>query len=429
VSRVATSLLPALVLLFPSRGSATLVLDPLGERALQSGGELEAHIGNHCEGERDSSKCHEGGVLVCQGGQTMSYTKCQATEECDHGTCREDVCDSKPDGRHCSSDRVVTCNASQAVSVEECSFYQECKRDPLRANMASCQEHVCEEKVDGSYCKDGHVVSCTGGKTTDTFECSISQKCKAGATNGVQRAVCEEHDCEGKAVGTYCMHGGLVECQRQGSGQFSKCPFYQECHGHGVADCEEDACDDKPDGWHCKGDHRVKCEGLRTVDFEICANFSECRLSLGAAEPVCQSRPPTPAPPADLPPQSAAPDVAMFCSGKSSGAYCLHNMVVECRGMQAVSSTKCSFYQECHGDHGAAHCEENACDDKPDGWRCKGDNRVKCQALRTVDFEICSDADGECRETPGSAICESGAKSVAPSAGALLLAVLLAPAW
>mmetsp|Transcript_101417 Transcript_101417/g.293337 ORF Transcript_101417/g.293337 Transcript_101417/m.293337 type:complete len:309 (-) Transcript_101417:236-1162(-) len=282
-----SSLLAVLALGSPALVSTNALLDTLGERAVQSQGQIEGHMGNLCDDEHDGSKCHDGGVLVCQGKQTTSYTKCKATEECEHGACQEEACKSKADGFHCSSDQVVECRAARTAGVTVCSFYEECKKDPLQSNMASCQEDVCQHKPDGSYCKDDHVVECSGGRTKDTSKCAISQKC---AESGIAGAACEEKDCVGKASGTYCMHGGLVECQGMRTAQFTKCPFYQECSGsHGAAQCEEDACDDKSDGWHCKGDHRVKCEGSRTVDFEVCPEFQECHKVDGAAEPVCQS--------------------------------------------------------------------------------------------------------------------------------------------
>merc|ERR1712127_643472 len=62
--------------------------------------------------------------------------------------------------------------------------------------------------------------------------------------------------------------------------------------------------------------------------------------------------------------------------------------VVQCKGGRSVSFSKCPFFQECKKSHSEVHtaaCQEDACDDKADGWRCKHDHLVRCASQQTTD--------------------------------------------
>mmetsp|Transcript_18516 Transcript_18516/g.52674 ORF Transcript_18516/g.52674 Transcript_18516/m.52674 type:complete len:180 (+) Transcript_18516:393-932(+) len=149
----------------------------------------------------------------------------------------------------------------------------------------------CQQRSNGLQCQeDDYVVQCQDGQTVSAQQCDVSQKCSSRVEGGVQTAQCQEHDCQGKASGTYCMHGGVLECKDKVSVGLTACPFYQECKGHdGAKQCVEDACDDKSDGWHCKDHHRVMCRGSRTVDHEVCPDLTECHKVDGLDDPVCQN--------------------------------------------------------------------------------------------------------------------------------------------
>jgi len=256
----------------------------LGMRALS--GEDAHHEGNKCEGKVDGWRCKGDYAVQCRGGRTVSHEKCAFHQECDEGleaglataSCKEDACEDKVDGLHCKGDHVVQCAGLRTVNFTKCAFYQECKRDRGQLN-ARCAEDVCDDEVDGSHCKDGHVVQCQGKVTVKATKCAITEECKSHAL-GVNAAACQEDDCSKRADGSYCEHGGVVQCKGGRSVKFSKCPFFQECKkSHSevhTAACQEDACDDNADGWRCKHDHLVRCASQQTTDVVMCASFQEC---------------------------------------------------------------------------------------------------------------------------------------------------------
>mmetsp|Transcript_24891 Transcript_24891/g.71123 ORF Transcript_24891/g.71123 Transcript_24891/m.71123 type:complete len:299 (+) Transcript_24891:86-982(+) len=268
----------AAVAVLPSMASAQLQIAP-----------SPPHMGNECDGEKDGSKCYDDGLLECEGERTVAYNKCKVSEECHHGACREEACKDKADGSHCHADRVVECRAGVTVGVTECLANEDCKADITQLNAASCYD-MCQQWVTGSHCRDGHVVECSGGRTVKTSACGLAQKCESSSTGGVRSAECQEHECSGRALGTYCMSGGVLECRDMRAVGWTECPFYQECSGHhGAASCVEDACDGKSDKWHCKGHHRVLCKGSVTAQSETCPDLQECHKIDGLEEPVCQS--------------------------------------------------------------------------------------------------------------------------------------------
>jgi len=251
-----------------------------------SGQEVHHH-GNMCEGKLDGWRCKKDHALHCQGGRTVSHEKCAFHQECREGaegglataSCQEDACQDKADGQHCKHDHVVQCAGSRTVSFTKCDVHQKCKRDKEQLNAAWCAEDVCDDEVDGSYCKHGHVVQCQNRVTVKATKCAITEECRKSAL-GMNVATCQEDDCRDKADGSYCHHGGVVQCEGGRSVSFSKCPFYQECkksHSEAhVATCQEDACDCKADGWRCKAQHLVQCSAQQTADVKMCSSFQEC---------------------------------------------------------------------------------------------------------------------------------------------------------
>jgi len=262
----------------------------LADRALA--GEEEHHHGNLCEGKPNGWRCKDDHAVQCEGGRTVTHSKCAFYEECKEGmdgpgtaSCQEDACEDKADGFHCKDDHVVKCAGLKTVNYTQCPFYQECKRDMTQLNMASCQEDVCDDEADGSYCKDDHVVQCQSASTVKVTACTHLQDCKKHAM-GMHAAACQE-ECFGKADGFFCEDDHVVQCAGGMAVESSKCPFYQECKegraGPLTASCEEDACHDKADGWRCEGDHLVQCASLKTVDVKMCPSYQECQYYGGEA--------------------------------------------------------------------------------------------------------------------------------------------------
>lgn len=154
----------------------------------------------------------------------------QAYEECEQGVCQDEACNHKGDGANCHSNHLVDCSLGKTLTARECGAYEECKVDGFRPNAASCHE-ICERIGTGAYCEDGSAVSCADGRTANISACTLSQTCKSDTAGGIRHATCEEKDCSGKARGSYCMHGGVVECQDMRGVGFTECAFYQVCDG------------------------------------------------------------------------------------------------------------------------------------------------------------------------------------------------------
>ena len=142
------------------------------------------HGGNPCDDEADGWQCHDDAVTLCQGGRTVNYTFCEVYQDCKEGvrglgsaSCEEDACEDKADGFHCHDDYVVECRGRKTVNFSACAFYQECKSDWSHEVSASCQEDVCDDKPDGFYCKDDHVVECRNLLTVSATACGLGQEC------------------------------------------------------------------------------------------------------------------------------------------------------------------------------------------------------------------------------------------------------------
>jgi len=256
-----------------------------------------------------------------------------------------------------------------------------------RALLADVEEHVgnpCKRKPDGWRCEHDVVVQCVGGRTLSHKACSFFEECKKGR-HGFGSASCEEDACEDKADGFHCKDDSVVLCAGLKTVNVTKCHFYEDCERDrlqlNMASCVEDVCKRKADGMYCEDDHVVECRGLRTVSATKCGVTEECKKhALGRNMAAC---------------------VEDDCRTKADGSYCKHDGVVECRGQVSVGFSKCPFYQECAqhfeaGSHAAA-CQEDACEDKADGWHCKGDHMVQCSGLKTVDVKLCPSYQ-ECEE-------------------------------
>eukprot|EP00440_Ansanella_granifera_P025073 gb/GFBE01027233.1/.p1 GENE.gb/GFBE01027233.1/~~gb/GFBE01027233.1/.p1 ORF type:complete len:268 (+),score=92.86 gb/GFBE01027233.1/:1-804(+) len=212
---------------------------------------------SRCYSKIDGSYCKDNGVLKCEGQKTVDFTKCAFYEDCDHNgagagvvACVEDVCDDKVDGSYCKGDRVVHCQGQKTVKFDTCAFYEDCQKHGGGLGVASCTEDSCDEKADGFYCEDDHVIQCQGQATVNFTECAFYQDCdKNGGGLGV--AACVEDACDDKADGSYCEDDRIVECQGQKTVNFTECPARQECKKHGggyrVPACVPDDDDDDDD--------------------------------------------------------------------------------------------------------------------------------------------------------------------------------------
>eukprot|EP00429_Kryptoperidinium_foliaceum_P092428 CAMPEP_0176202548 /NCGR_PEP_ID=MMETSP0121_2-20121125/10127_1 /TAXON_ID=160619 /ORGANISM="Kryptoperidinium foliaceum, Strain CCMP 1326" /LENGTH=264 /DNA_ID=CAMNT_0017541437 /DNA_START=80 /DNA_END=870 /DNA_ORIENTATION=- len=250
----------------------------------------------------------------------------------------------------------VLASAQQPVEAGESLSLRE------RALLADLEEHIgnpCKRRPDGERCYDDIVIMCSGGQVASNETCSWFEECKEGRL-GFGSASCEEDACEDKADGFHCKDDRVVQCLGLKTVNFTECPFYQECERDrlqlNMASCVEDVCERKADGMYCEDDHVVQCQGLRTVNVTKCGLTEECQKHARG--------------------RNMAACVEDDCRFKPDGLYCKHDGVVNCSGQVSVGFSKCPFYQECEqhwqaGSHFAA-CQEDACEDKADGWHCKG---------------------------------------------------------
>jgi len=192
-----------------------------------------------CAYKADGWHCHEGHVVECRMSVTVNVTSCAFYEDCEKdplvpnaASCRGYVCEHKPNGTHCKDDHVLTCEGGLTVSATKCGVSERCAATPavgmaMAPPSAVCAERDCMGRVDGAYCTHGGLLECQGGRGSGFRKCPFYQQCSE--MGGPGAAQCTEDACDDHADGWRCKGSHRVQCMGLRTVDFQLCPDFVDC--------------------------------------------------------------------------------------------------------------------------------------------------------------------------------------------------------
>lgn len=239
----------------------------------------------------------------------------------------------------------------------------------------------CSGKQNGLWCSGSALVTCKSGAIAASQNCpSGCQSMPVGVNDQCKSA---SGPCTGKQNGAWCDADKLLQCKDGQVASSQNCAYGCQSMPVGTPDlckpppASSGPCAGKSDGAWCSGDQLLQCKGGQTAASQVCPNG-------------CQQMPPG-QPDTCQPAATPSP-----CTGKSDGAWCDGDKLLQCKGGQTSSSQLCSYGcqamppgtpDQCKG----APTPTGACSGKTDGSWCDGAKLLHCKGGSVSSSQTCSD--------------------------------------
>lgn len=246
----------------------------------------------------------------------------------------------------------------------------------LQASAA--QAAICTGKQNGLWCDGNNLVTCKNGAQTASQACPNG--CQSMPVGVADQCKSASGPCAGKQDGAWCDGGNLLQCKGGAVASSQACTYGCDSKPVGVPDSCKSApqpsgpCAGKQDGAYCDGSNLLQCKGGSVGSSQSCPNG--CDVKPPGTPDVCKADATTP------------------CTGKSDGAWCSGDQLLQCSGGKVAAQKACTYGCQAMPPGQPDQCKgappaNGPCSGKSDGQWCDGGNLLTCSGGKAANSATC----------------------------------------